>query len=195
MQGRDNLNLGRNFWLPFRLLRLDLLACIPRRSMSHPLEVAFVAEIHFPAGWFNIAIPLWGKANVSFRSVSSPTFCSMKISSYWASLITSLCVGYKWVQVYPTLKPKVFLKCCANLVSFCHPPYLQLSNLLLQADGSHPLSVPLDTLPTPCPTTLVICLLSLTQFPQIWQTTVFSLSLKRNTAPSCQYTENLVKQM
>lgn len=73
------------------------------------------------------------------------------------------------VHIYsaPKLNPKVFLKRRTDLFSFCHPLYLRFSNLLLQADGSHPLPAPLDTLPTPCPTTPVICLLSLTQFPQI----------------------------
>lgn len=38
MQGKNNLNLGRNLGLPFRFLWLDPLACILRRSMNHPIE-------------------------------------------------------------------------------------------------------------------------------------------------------------
>lgn len=37
-RGKDNSNLGRNLWLPFKFLWLDPLACMLRRSMNHPLE-------------------------------------------------------------------------------------------------------------------------------------------------------------
>lgn len=156
----------------------------------------FRAEIHFPSGLFSNARALYSKPNANFLRASSPNFWFSE-SKLTPSIINNnpLCGLEKDPYLtYSHTKPKVFLKCHTNSFSFCHLLYLHLSNLH-QTDGSHPHSAPLDTLPTPCPITLVICLLFLTQFPKIRQTTFSSFSLKRNTAPACLYPENLVKQM
>lgn len=189
MQEKDNSNLGRNFGLPFRSLWLDPLACILTRSMNHPLE----AFLKLKSTSLQVDSILPQPCQLPQGEFTHLFFKENKLISSTSNNFPA-CGNESTATPHPNLNHKYFW----SAVQACSPsatPFTSISATFFSRQmAPTPSQLPL----TPCqhhahpPLSSV---LSLTQFPQIWQTTVSSFSLKRNSAPARQDPGNLVRQM